>query len=171
MITNIVKRQAMPWEERAAMYVSNEDPGFGYKNFLQVGKKTANSPMGKWVKDTSSWDAKEETVQASHHTRGCSPSREIRKQQNPLRAWPEQLLGACRGARGGSMEPLRLHPPTWPSCDQRPCFWGVHPGELLNPLRRTGVIIIVNNNEESTFHLRRAMDTSSVIHEHSGINV
>lgn len=51
---NIVKRQAMPWEERAAMYVSNEDPGFGYKNFLQVGKKTANSPMGKWVKDTSS---------------------------------------------------------------------------------------------------------------------
>ena len=53
---NIVKRQTMAWEERAAMYASNEDPDFGYKNFLQVGKKTANSPnpVGKWVKDTSS---------------------------------------------------------------------------------------------------------------------
>lgn len=44
----------MSWEVRAAMYASNEDPDFGYKNFLQVGRKTANSLVGKWVKDTSS---------------------------------------------------------------------------------------------------------------------
>ena len=68
--------------------------------------------MGKWVKDTSSWDAEEETVQASHHTRGCSPSWETREQQNPWRAWPEQLPGACRGAEGGGMSHRGYtHPP------------------------------------------------------------
>lgn len=82
------------------MYVSSEDPGLD-ENFLQVGKKTANSPMGKWVKRPKQLRHKEETVQASHHTRMFSLTRN-KETAKPTEGMARTLTGACGGARGGS---------------------------------------------------------------------